>query len=202
MPVDGLGIAYVTGGFLLIYSGYRNVGIKAELTSFLRGQVPQGSPTGAVSVGLSTVPTVPVNQTTQADTQIGQASGGTKVSGANTSIENYGLAQLVAGTYGWAGGTQFAALTNVINAESGGDPNATNAQSGAYGIAQALGHGTSNTQGTVTNQYGGYGVPDATARAANSGNASAQLVWMMAYIKATYGDPVNAWAHEQSYHWY
>lgn len=202
MAVDGIGVAYITAGFLLAYSGYKNVPIKTELTSFLKGQIPQGTPTGAPSIGVtSNSNTVATNQTTAAATQIGQASGGKNVPGAVTSISNYGLAQMIAGTYGWGSGTEFAALTNVINAESGGNPNAQN-PSGAYGIAQALGHGTSTTQGSVTNQYGGYGVPDSTAIAANSGNASAQLVWMMAYIKSRWGDPIAAWANEQSAHWY
>jgi hypothetical protein len=108
---------------------------------------------------------------------------------------------MVASIYGWGAGQEFASLTEIIQAESGGDENAMN-PSGAYGIGQALGHGTANTAGTVTNQYGGYGVPDSTARAANSGSAMAQLVWMCAYIKATYGDPVKAWAFHVSAGYY
>lgn len=200
MAIDLAGVAEVTAGFLLIYSGYKNVTIKNELTSFLRGNLPAGNPTGAVQVGLSgtAATNVPVNQTTPADTAIGNASGGTAPANTVTSIDNYGLARLVAGTYGWASGEQWAALTNVIDRESGGNPLAEN-PSGAFGIAQALGHGDASTQGTLSDQYGGYGVPTATAIAANSGNASAQLIWMMAYIKATYPEgPEGAWQSEQT----
>jgi hypothetical protein len=196
VAVDGIGVAEVTAGFLLVYSGFRNVPIKTELTSFLRGQVPQGNPTGAPTIGIGSAPTSPVNQTTSADTAIGNYSGG-PAPGAVTSIQNYGLARLIASTYGWASGQEWAALTNVIDRESGGNPNAMN-PSGAYGIAQALGHGTDQTQGSVTNEYGGYGVPVQTAIGANSGNAADQLIWMMAYIKATYGDPIGAWNSEET----
>lgn len=198
MAVDGLGVAYVTAGFVLAYAGIKNTKIKDTLTAFLKGSQPNPNPTGPLTVGVGKTG----DQSTAADTQIGNASGGPVTANTITSIQNYGVARMVAGTYGWAGGNEWASLTEVINAESGGNANATNPSSGAYGIAQALGHGTANTQGSVTNQYGGYGLPDSTAVAANSGNASAQLQWMMAYIKATYGDPVAAWAHESTYHWY
>lgn len=201
MAIDGVSIALITTGSLLVYSGFKNVPLKTELQSFLRGQVPAGNPTGPVTVGVGQASTVPTNQTTPGDTQVGAASGGTPVPGTDTSIQNYGLARLVAGTYGWAGGQQWSALTQVIARESGGNPNAQNA-SGAYGIAQALGHGDASTQGTVSDSYGGYGVPTATCIAANSGSASAQLVWMMAYIKETYGTPAKAWANEESAGYY
>jgi len=204
VAVDGIGIAYVTTGFLLVWSGLKNVTIKDELTSFLKGQLPTPNPTGSITVGVGQVnpSTAPTNQTTAVDTSIGAASGGTTVTGAVTTIQNYGLAQMIAGTYGWAGGAQFAALTQVINRESGGNPNAMNSSSGAYGIAQALGHGTPATQGSVTNQYGGYGVPNGTAVGANSGNAADQLIWMMAYIQQTYGTPEGAWNSEETRGYY
>ena len=95
-------------------------------------------------------------------------------------------------------GAQWAALTNVIERESGGNPAAMNA-SGAYGIAQALGHAGPGDAGSVSRTaYGGYGVPTSTNIGANSGNATDQLIWMMAYIKSAYGSPEGAWASEQS----
>lgn len=198
MAIDGIGVAYVGAGFVIAYSGIKNTTIRGTLTAFLKGAQPIASPTGPVSVGVTDNPSGnPSNQTTPGDTAIGAASGGPVTATTVTSIQNYGLARLVAGTYGWAGGNEWASLTEVIDRESGGNPNAVNPSSGAYGIAQAYGHGTSATRGTVTNEYGGYGVPDSTAVGANSGNATDQLIWMMAYIKATYGDPAGAWKSEQ-----
>jgi hypothetical protein len=88
-------------------------------------------------------------------------------------------------------------------AESGWSATARNS-SGAYGIAQALGHGQgAATVGTTgINEYGGYGVSDATAKAANSGSAAAQIAWFLAYIRSRWGNPENAWANEQANHWY
>jgi hypothetical protein len=70
-----------------------------------------------------------------------------------------------------------AGLRNVEMAEDGFDPAKANPSSGALGLAQALGHGNANTAGSLGNEYGGYGLTDAQARAANSGDASMQALW-------------------------
>lgn len=200
--INGFTVAYTAIGGIVLWSGITGTTLTQTFQDLLAGRKPTqndeeiGTPTLGIANASSSNPE---NQTTATDTAIGAASAGiATVPGANTSIQNYGLAQMIAGTYGWAGGSQWDALTNIIARESGGNPNATNPASGAYGIAQALGHGTSATQGTVTNEYGGYGVPNGTAVGANSGNATDQLIWMMAYISETYGSPEAAWAHEQA----
>ena len=206
MAVSGLGVAYTVSGFVLLWSGVSNRSVKDTLTSFLHGSVAAPEPTGAPTIGISTSGSTaanPGNQTTATDTQIGTASGGTAVTASTvTGIENYGLARMVAASYGWASGNDWAALTEVINRESGGNPNAMN-PSGAYGIAQALGHAGPGDAGTVSSTaYGGYGVPAATCKGANSGNATDQLIWMCAYIKETYGDPAGAWNSEETRGYY
>ncbi len=146
-------------------------------------------------------------------------SAGTSGGGAATpaGITNTNAIASAAKPYGWDKGPEWAALTQIVNAESRGNPLIAN-PSGAFGIGQALGHGTSGSGGspityTVTtspptqvsgqvNQYGGYGLSDAQAQAANSGNAYWQSVWMMNYIKATYGDPIAAWAFHVAHNWY
>lgn len=197
--INGFSVAYTTIGGILLWSGIKGETISQTFQDLLKGRAPDTNQE-PITPG-----PVAVNQTTASDVSVANASNpsGKQAPNTITSIQNFGLAGVIASTYTWSPGTkEFAALTEVINRESGGNPNATNAQSGAYGIAQALGHGTANTQGTVTNQYGGYGVPDSTSRAANSGNASAQLVWMMAYIQATYKDPIGAWNSEQTRGYY
>ena len=58
-----------------------------------------------------------------------------------------------------------------------------------------------------------YGIPQALpdtkmAKAAwppsagGSANATSQITWGLAYIKATYGSPSAAWAHETADDWY
>jgi hypothetical protein len=135
---------------------------------------------------------------------IGSSSGSTSSSGQ--PVSNSGSAQAIlqqtAAQDGWGSGSEWQALSNVENAEAGFNPTADNPSSGALGLAQALGHGNANTAGTLGNQYGGYGLTDAQAKAANSGNAADQALWMVNYIKSTYGTPEAAWAHEQADHWY
>ena len=114
--------------------------------------------------------------------------------------------------YGWAVGQEWDDLVALWNRESGWYNTAFNA-SGAYGVAQALGHGTAETAETgprsvgsdspgVNASYGGYGLSTAQAQAANAGHASPQIIWGLNYIKATYGNPIAAWAHEESAGWY
>jgi len=142
---------------------------------------PGSTPAGAAATGIHTTPTA-------------------------TGAANQAIGQLVTAAYGWAptqSAPDWSALVNLWNQESGWDNNAVNPSSGAYGIAQALGHGDgAATQGSVTNEYGGYGISDSLAQAANSGDATAQITWGLQYIKATYGTPSAAWAHEQSNGWY
>lgn len=115
------------------------------------------------------------------------------------SLQKYARRLLV----GMHWGNQFTALNNIIIAESNWNPKVQNPGSGALGIAQALGHGHgSATQGTLGNEYGGYGLTDKEAKQANSGNGYWQLVWMMDYIKQQYGSPANAWAFHKSHGWY
>jgi hypothetical protein len=118
-----------------------------------------------------------------------------------TSTDVDTAVQQLATQMGWDA-TQVADWEQVIADESGGNPEAVNAASGALGIAQALGHGTADTAGTLGNEYGGYGLTTAQAVAANSGNAEDQLLWMANYIKATYGTPSGALASENENHYY
>lgn len=128
---------------------------------------------------------------------------------------NVSLGQRLAAAYGWDSGAEWDCLHALWNRESGWQANIMNRSSGAFGIAQALGHGTSSAvvplvrfpDGTTAtnmtvNQYGGFGLSSTQAHAANSGDASAQIMWGLNYIQATYGDPVRAWAHETAAGWY
>ena len=89
---------------------------------------------------------------------------------------------LTAGT--WGSG-QFPYLYLLWERESGWNPAATNPQSGAFGIPQALPARKMETAGTdwATNPY-------------------TQITWGIGYIRAAYGTPRTAWAHEVAYGWY
>lgn len=127
---------------------------------------------------------------------------GVQASGGGTQAQN--TARLLLPRYGW-NASQFGPLVKLIAGESGWSPTARNPGSGALGIGQALGHGTSGTAGTLGNEYGPqYGLTAADARAANSGSALQQIRWTLGYIKARYGTPAAAYAAWQARtpHWY
>jgi hypothetical protein len=131
------------------------------------------------------------------------AAGGVSGPAQPARIASTATVRAAAGTHGWGNGTQWNALTHLIAQESGGNATARNPSSGALGIAQALGHGTSCSAGTLGNEYGPqYGLSCAQARQANSGNATQQLRWMLGYIKSRYGSPAAAWQHETQNNWY
>lgn len=117
------------------------------------------------------------------------------------------IARLLLGRYGW-GPDQMGPLILLWTRESGWRTCAYNV-SGAYGIAQALGHGGNagavgprcdgaSTPG-LNYAYGGYGQSVADSRLANAGHALQQIEWGLNYIKQTYGTPAAAWAHEVQY---
>ena len=111
-------------------------------------------------------------------------------------------AQTLLSQFGWPA-TQFPALVSLWNRESNWNPKARNPSSGAFGIAQALGHGVpGGAAPDGTNEYGGFGLSAAQAKAANSGNVYWQIVWGMNYIQSAYGSPQAAWSHETSDGWY
>ncbi len=101
---------------------------------------------------------------------------------------NVALGQQMAAAYGWTG-SQWDCLDWLWTRESGWSNIAENPKSGAYGIAQALGHGP-------TNQY--------PADPANPPRSSvrAQIRWGLRYIRSSYGTPCSAWAHETADGWY
>ena len=94
------------------------------------------------------------------------------------------IAMGMLGSFGWSSG-QFSCLDALWNRESGWNPYASNAGSGAYGIPQALPASKM-----------------ASAGADWQTNPATQIRWGLGYIRATYGSPCGAWGHEQGYGWY
>lgn len=187
--VSGIAVASVGAGVLLLYTGIRGKDLLSEVQ--------------ALAAGKSAGTAKPANQISGSASGGGGSGGG----GGGGPVPNTGSAQQAlqqaAASRGWGSGAEWQALQSVEMAEAGFNPRARNPQSGAFGLAQALGHGTANTAAPDgTNEYGGFGLTDAQARAANSGQPGPQAAWMCNYIAATYGDPAAAWAHEQANHWY
>lgn len=191
--INGFSIAYTTVGAVLVWSGIKGTTITTTVQDILKGQAPsqnQEAITTASTAGAA------ASSSGSASAPVGNTGAATATAAANQAI-----GKLYAATYGWYPGPQWNALVSLWNQESSWNNNATNPSSGAYGIAQALGHGTATTRGSVTNEYGGL-VSDGVAQEANSGSAGAQIAWGLAYIKATYGSPSAAWASETSRGYY
>jgi len=93
-------------------------------------------------------------------------------------------AKAMLASYGWSV-SQFSCLDSLWTKESGWNPLAVNASSGAYGIPQSLPASKM-----------------ATAGADYRTNPATQIAWGLTYIKASYGNPCSAWAHSQSVNWY
>jgi hypothetical protein len=107
-----------------------------------------------------------------------------------TSVSgNAALGQRIAAGYGWGSGAEWTCLDELWVRESGWSNTAENPKSGAYGIAQALGHGP-------TNQY-----PAGPANPPQS-DAATQIRWGLGYIETTYTTPCGAWGHEETDGWY
>lgn len=193
MPVNGVGLASVAFGSVFLYAGIKGYSVPQAFQAILTGK----SPTNLTNTSPITNTTIDTGGTSGGSPYGGGTFSGTVVSGGSAKQ----ILQQTAARFGWTG-SQWQCLDNVEMAEAGYDTRAKNPSSGALGMAQALGHGGSNTAGSLGNEYGGFGLSAAQAKAANSGDAGAQALWMCNYIKATYGNPCNAWAHEQSHHWY
>lgn len=88
------------------------------------------------------------------------------------------------GAFGW-GQDQFQCLSQLWTKESGWLTTATNASSGAYGIAQALPPG----------KYASAGSDWLTSY-------RTQIEWGLGYIRDRYGSPCAAWSHSVSLNWY
>ncbi|MCY0926889.1 transglycosylase SLT domain-containing protein [Streptomyces sp. H27-H1] len=80
---------------------------------------------------------------------------------------------------------QFAAFNNIVSRESGWNPNATNASSGAYGLVQALPASKMSSAGSDWKT-----------------NPATQIKWGLDYMNSRYGSPAAAWNFWQSHHWY
>lgn len=143
---------------------------------------------------------LPITGSASSDGGGGGSSPGAGDTGAHSqsAAKNQNIARLsVAISHPtWAAGQEWQDWVSLWNMESGWNNLALNSGSGAFGIAQALGHGLPNTGGKYGNQY--------PSKAANDGDALAQIQWGISYIAQNYGSPSAAWAHEMSTnpHWY
>lgn len=182
---QGTGLAAVAIGSMFIYAGIKGFSILKAAQNVIRGTAPgQGQKAATL------------------DIPGGSGSG----SGGNGGTVHSGSGQAAlhatASDFGWGSGQEWADFQSLEMSEAGFNPKIKNPSSGALGMAQALGHGTGNTRGSLGNEYGNFGLTDAQNKAANSGDAGAQALWMCRYIKQQYGSPSKAWAFHRANNWY
>lgn len=181
----GSGLALAGLGTLLLWSAIKGKKITQALRDIIAGKSPTkagNNPITGSGSGANTAGEIAGDST-------GLGGGDTGASGA-VAAKNQAIAAPMASLYGWPpGSSNWNSLVELWNRESGWNNRAENAGSGAYGIAQALGHGP-------TNQY-----PSGPANPPIS-SATAQIAWGLQYIKDTYGNPNAAWAHEVAQGWY
>lgn len=186
--INGTSIAVMLAGVVILYSGIKGAKISDTVRGFLKGKGQQ-----AKDVVVSDVSPYTYTPGEQSGGYGGTLEGGSKA-------KNQAIAKLLAAPYGWSTGDQWNALLQLWDRESGwsntADTRVThaggdNAQSTvfAYGIAQAR----------PATKYPKPGQPPDLG---GISSASAQIAWGLAYIKSTYGNPVNALAHENSNGWY
>lgn len=192
MPVSTAAVGTAGIGALFLYAGIKGLSIPAALQGIIQGKAPA---TAAKAAQIPIAADIAAAASSAAgSTTLGPGAGtGTTVTGGGSA---QAIMQQTAAQFGWGTGAQWQALSNLEMQEAGFNPNARN-PSGAYGLAQSLGHPQFGYP-----EYGGYGLTQAQVAAANHGDAAAQSLWMMRYIASIYGNPVNAWAHEQSHNWY
>lgn len=188
------GVAHITGppqaGDLVAWGPNFHMGIATSGTDLISALNPaQGTRVTPIAVTHTGVPTYLRLR----------ATGGSPSPGG--SPQN--IAKLLLARFGW-GSNEFPPLVNLWNRESSWSPKARNQSSGAFGIAQALNHGTGCSRASDgTNEYGNqYGLSCSDAQAANGGSALQQIRWGLGYIRAQYGTPAAAWLHEQQFGWY
>jgi Transglycosylase SLT domain len=179
----GTAFGIVALGVLLVWSGIQGKKITAVFKDIIAGKDPKTAANTAIT-GTSGANTA--GEIAGDSTSLG---GGESGAGTAVAAKNQAIAAPMATLYGWGPGTSnWSSLVKLWNQESGWNNRAEN-PSGAYGIAQALGHGPSNA----------YPVGPANPPISS---ATAQIAWGLQYIKSTYGNPNAAWAHEVADNWY
>jgi hypothetical protein len=119
--------------------------------------------------------------------------------GGGTAAANKKLAARLAAEFGWKDQQQLTCLNDLWTRESGWSQTAKNPTSGAYGVAQALGH-IPGVSVALNMQGDNYPPPFTAANPPPWGDSdpAAQISWGLGYIAVTYTTPCGAWTHEET----
>lgn len=171
---DGPGLAAVSVGIVFLYGGIKGYSPVKAFQNIISGKNP--------NEGQSNTAILTASDPNSPNSGVGVFSGDTSASGAK------GIAQKLAIQMGhgdWTKGQIWSDWVALWNQESGWRWNATNPQSGAYGIPQSL----------PADKMASAGADWRT-------NPATQIKWGIQYIADTYGNPSVAEAHERAHNWY
>lgn len=191
---NGPAVAAVGAGVLLVYSGVTGRGILPSIVNLVQGKSP-----GTIT------PNQLIQSTAAADAGALVKSGVSDIVQAAPSATKGSpkqILQSVAATHGWTG-AQWTALDAIEMQEAGYDTTNKNPSSGAFGLAQSLGHGfKGGPAANGVNEYGDEGLSPSQSAAASMGDAYWQSVWMCNYIADRYGNPAIAEQFHLAHNWY
>jgi hypothetical protein len=180
MAVKPVTLGVLAAGIVVLWAGATDRSPATVLKNLFTGVNPKSAAQGDNTI------TTDAYTSTAGDTS--DDTGDAGAAGGSATV-NQGIARLLAAPYGWSIGQNWSDLVSLWNRESSWNNKAQNPSSGAYGIPQALPYTK---------------MPKSAWPPANGGsaNASAQISWGLSYIKQRYGNPINAWAHEEANGWY
>lgn len=194
MAINGTALAITAVGGMFLYAGISNKSMLSVIQNIVTGKSPTTASPNTSDPQLQSNAVGSLGNTLAGAATLGAAS----VSGSPQAA----LKQAAA-THGWDTGANWNSLVAIENQEAGFNPTAKNPSSGAYGMAQSLGHGYSGGPApNGVNEYGGEGLTPAQSEQASMGNAYYQSVWMCNYIASRYGNPVVAEQFHLANNWY
>lgn len=178
--ISGVALATLAGGSILLWSAMKGKAWSDVLRSLVKGQQPTQTQEYPIDVPAAAAAnpglTGPIQNTSAG---LGHSA---------SVIQNQATVRLLAGTYGWATGSNWTSLNNIIQHESSWNNKALN-PSGAYGLFQAKPH-TKMPKAAWPENEGG------------SSDPVVQTQWGLNYIKQRYHTPNEAWAWWQIHNWY
>lgn len=177
MPVKGTALAGGIIAVLFLRSAVKGTSVLGSIQDLIQGKKPSNVQSDPISAGSGNAGSS------------GSAAGGDLSAHSKSAAHNQNLARILLAPLGFTTGHNWTALLELWNRESGWSNVATNPNSGAFGIAQAL----PQTK---------YPKPGRSPDHGGSADPATQILWGGQYILHRYGNPVNALAHENDLGWY
>jgi len=196
--ISGPAVAAAAFGAVFAYAALKGKSVLTVVQGLVQGKAPASAPPANQITDITAQLADSAGNTTSTSTSGTGAGGKAGAAAGGSAAQNQAIARMLAQPYGWSSGAEWDALVSLWNSESGWSNTIWNTSAScggdafAFGIPQACGHGVRKAipgHGSVCPfPAGNAGNP---SECGGSNNASAQISWGLAYIKANYGSPVN-----------